>query len=142
METTMKNTTRRMALVATAGVTAAIGSTLAAAPAQAAPEAPATARQAKWVVCGETNAYIGDGRSAEARVTARCSGDTLTLTGWVSDTESNGLSGCIWADFPAGQGFFTWDETNDGRVTHLPNNWKGGGNRVLVTVENCNPDDD
>jgi hypothetical protein len=139
----MKTTTRRAALVATAGVAAAIGSALGGSPASAAPAAPedpATITQAKWVVCNQTNVYIGDGTSAEARVTARCANGTLTLTGWVSDTESNGLSGCIWASFPGGQNFFIWDENNDGRVTRLPNNWKGGGNRVLVTVENCDTD--
>jgi hypothetical protein len=144
METTMKLTTRRAALVATAGVAAAIGSAIGGAPASAAPvqaaDEPVTIQQSQWVVCNQTNVYIGDGRSAEARVTARCSGDTLTLTGWVSDTESNGQSGCIWASFPGGQQFFIWDEVNDGRTTRLPNNWKGGGNRVLVTVENCDTD--
>jgi hypothetical protein len=144
METTMKTTTRRAALVASAGVAAAIGSALATAPASAgpaSPEGPATITTdvTANLVCGERNRQVGSENGAIAYVTTTCGGNPtqLTVSGWVDDTEQDGNSACVRITWPDGFSRSTSDANDDNLVTHFPNNWKHAGNRVRVRVWTC-----
>lgn len=135
----MNTTTRRRALLATAGMAAAIGSALAASPAQAAPDTgvgPLTDVTAT-VVCGETNRQVGSENGAIAYVTARCGGGQLTASGWVDDTEQDGKSACVRLSWPDGSVESTRDRNDDNLVTRFPNDWKHAGNRVTVRVWTC-----
>jgi hypothetical protein len=141
METTMNTTTRRRALLTTAGLTAAFGSTLAATPAQAAPDTavgPLTDVTAT-VVCGEQNRQVGSENGAMAYVTATCGGSPtlLTASGWVDDTEADGKSACVRITWPDGWNKGTSDANDDNLVTRFPNDWKHAGNRVSVHVWTC-----
>jgi len=142
----MKITTRRAALVATAGVTAAIGSALAAAPASA---APATAEEPVTVLtdvtqtlgCGVLQRPIGTENGAMARITTSCSGsgsDTLlTVTGTIDDTEEDGRSACVSASWPDGGYGRERDTQDDNIVTPIPGGWKHKGRSVSIHVWTC-----
>jgi hypothetical protein len=146
METTMKTTTRRAALVATAGVTAAIGSALAAAPASAAPasaEEPVTILTdvTQTVYCNESRP-IGTENGALARITTSCSGSgdntVLTVTGSIDDTEEDGKSACVSVTWPNGAGYERARDTQDDNiVTRIPSGWQYKGRSVSVHVWTC-----
>lgn len=136
----MNTTTRRRALLATAGLAAAIGSTLAASPAQAAPDTTAGPLTDVTVrlVCGETNRQVGSENGAVAYVTTRCADGQLTASGWVDDTEADGNSACVTIRWPdSGKSEFTSDSNDDNLVTRFPNDWKHPGNEVTVWVRTC-----
>lgn len=137
----MKMTTRRAALVATAGVTAAIGSALAAAPASA--EGPVTIATdvTQTVYCNESRP-IGTENGALARITTSCtgSGDNtwLTVTGSIDDTEQDGRSACVSVTWPNGAGYERARDTQDDNiVTRFPSGWRYKGRSVSVHVWTC-----
>jgi hypothetical protein len=137
----MKITKRRAALAATAGVTAAIGSALAAAPASAAPataEEPVTVLTdvTQRVYCNQSRA-IGTENGAMARVTTSCSDGWLTVTGSIDDTEQDGKSACVSGSWPDGGYNRERDTQDDNVVTPLPSDWKHQGNSVSIHVWTC-----
>lgn len=135
----MITTTRRVALVATAGVTAAIGSALAAAPASAAPEGPATITTdvTQTVFCNESRP-IGTENGALARVTTSCSDGWLTVTGSIDDTEQDGRSACVQVKWLDGSLEGARDTQDDNIVTRFPSDWKHKSSSVSVHVYTCN----
>lgn len=142
METTMKTTTRRAALISTAGVTAAIGSALTAAPASAEDPVTIATDVEQTVYCNQYRP-IGTENGALARITTSCSNGLLTVTGSIDDTEQDGRSACVvvrWLteDGLAGAGEFARDTQDDNIVTTFPSDWKHSGNRVNVHVYTCN----
>jgi hypothetical protein len=140
---TMKITMRRAALAATAGVTAAIGSALAAAPVSA---APATAEEPVTVLtdvtqrlyCGEYQRPVGSENGAMARVTTSCSDGFLRVTGTIDDTEEDGRSACVSFTWPDGAGYERARDTQDDNlVTRFPSGWNYKGSSVNVHVWTC-----
>lgn len=138
----MKTTTRRAALVASAGVTAAIGSALTAAPASAEDPVTVMTDVTQTFYCGEVARPIGDENGALARVTTTC--DTvdgvryLRVTGSIDDTEQDGRSACVSFSWPNDAGYERARDTQDDNlVTRFPSGWRYKGDRVSVHVWTC-----